>query len=73
MGAGLGICQGMVMVCEVEPAGCGYGLELVVGEAVAEMALKTLRLNPEAEMPQYILDKHYKRKHGRNAYYGQRG
>ena len=45
----------------------------VVMEAVAEMALKTLRLNPEAEMPQYILDKHYKRKHGRNAYYGQRG
>ena len=43
----------------------------VVMEAVAEMNLKTMLLNPEASMPQYILDKHYKRKHGPNAYYGQ--
>lgn len=44
----------------------------VVMETVAEMALKTLLLNPKAEMPQYVLDKHYMRKHGPNAYYGQR-
>lgn len=44
----------------------------VVLDTVAEMTLKTLRLNPEAEMPQYILDKHYLRKHGPNAYYGQK-
>ncbi len=43
----------------------------VVMEAVAEMNLKTMLLKPEASMPQYILDKHYKRKHGPNAYYGQ--
>ena len=43
----------------------------VVLEAVAEMALKTRLLNPEAAMPQYILDKHYFRKHGPGAYYGQ--
>ena len=35
------------------------------------MDLKTLMLNPNAEMKQYVLDKHYMRKHGPNAYYGQ--
>ncbi|WP_295357341.1 L-ribulose-5-phosphate 4-epimerase [uncultured Succiniclasticum sp.] len=44
----------------------------VVMEAVAEMALKTLLLNPDASMQQYVLDKHYMRKHGPNAYYGQK-
>ena len=43
----------------------------VVMEKVAEMDLKTLMLNPAASMPQYVLDKHYLRKHGSNAYYGQ--
>lgn len=43
----------------------------VVMEKVAEMDLKTLILNPKAEMKQYVLDKHYMRKHGPNAYYGQ--
>ena len=43
----------------------------VVLEKVAEMALKTYLINPQAEMNQYILDKHYFRKHGANAYYGQ--
>lgn len=41
-------------------------------EKVAEMDLKTLSLNPKAKMQDYILDKHYKRKHGVNAYYGQK-
>lgn len=43
----------------------------VVMEYVAEMDLKTLMLNPNAELKQYVLDKHYYRKHGPNAYYGQ--
>ena len=43
----------------------------VVMETVAEMNLKTLALNPKANMAQYILDKHYMRKHGPKAYYGQ--
>lgn len=43
----------------------------VVMEKVAEMNLKTLLLNPSASMDTYILDKHYKRKHGPDAYYGQ--
>ena len=44
----------------------------VVMEAVAEMALKTLLLTRDASMQQYVLDKHYMRKHGPNAYYGQK-
>ena len=43
----------------------------VVMEKVAQMDLQTLLLNPAASMPQYVLDKHYLRKHGPNAYYGQ--
>jgi L-ribulose-5-phosphate 4-epimerase len=41
-------------------------------EIVAEMALKTLELNPEiAPISQELLDKHFLRKHGASAYYGQ--
>ena len=42
-------------------------------EAVADMALGVLRLRPDAPLLEsYILDKHYQRKHGPDAYYGQR-
>ena len=45
----------------------------VVVEEVARMALGTMRINPDAQpLMGYILDKHYQRKHGPNAYYGQR-
>ena len=41
-------------------------------ERVAEMAFGTLQLKNDAEsIKKYIMDKHYNRKHGRNAYYGQ--
>lgn len=43
----------------------------VVLETVAEMAWKTGLLNPRAEMDRALLDKHYQRKHGPHAYYGQ--
>lgn len=43
----------------------------VVLEKIAEMAIKTLLLNPQSQLPYYILNKHYERKHGKNAYYGQ--
>ena len=43
----------------------------VVLEKIAEMDFKTLMLNPSPYMKQYVLDKHYMRKHGQNAYYGQ--
>ena len=44
----------------------------VVLEEVAKMDLLTLSLNPKAQLPQYVLNKHYQRKHGPNAYYGQK-
>lgn len=44
----------------------------VVLEEVAKMGLNTLLLNPDARpISQALLDKHYLRKHGKNAYYGQ--
>ena len=43
-------------------------------EIVAEMALKTLALDPAAAgAPRHLLDKHFFRKHGPGAYYGQAG
>ncbi len=44
----------------------------VVLEEVAKMALKTELINPEVRpAPDCIRDKHFFRKHGENAYYGQ--
>ncbi len=41
-------------------------------EEVAKMAANTIAINPAATiLPDYITDKHYQRKHGANAYYGQ--
>ena len=41
-------------------------------ETVADMALKTIMLNPSVNsIDKFLLDKHYNRKHGKNAYYGQ--
>jgi L-ribulose-5-phosphate 4-epimerase len=45
----------------------------VVMEEVAKMAYRTVELNPEVKsMSQKLLDKHFLRKHGDNAYYGQK-
>lgn len=45
----------------------------VVLEEVAKMAILTLQIDPNAApAPQRIQDKHFLRKHGPNAYYGQR-
>jgi L-ribulose-5-phosphate 4-epimerase len=42
-------------------------------EEVARMAILTFRVNPEAEaLPEHVMRKHYERKHGANAYYGQK-
>lgn len=44
----------------------------VVLEEVAKMAMYTLNVDHNASpAPEYVLDKHYLRKHGPNAYYGQ--
>jgi L-ribulose-5-phosphate 4-epimerase len=41
-------------------------------EIVADMAIKTLSLNPSAQLvPEHLLNKHFFRKHGPGAYYGQ--
>jgi L-ribulose-5-phosphate 4-epimerase len=41
-------------------------------EIVAEMAMKAFQLDPNVEpVQQPLLDKHFKRKHGASAYYGQ--
>lgn len=43
----------------------------VVMEEVAKMTFRSLQLNPETKMDQVLLDKHFLRKHGKDAYYGQ--
>ncbi|MFW5695628.1 MAG: L-ribulose-5-phosphate 4-epimerase AraD [Alkalispirochaeta sp.] len=45
----------------------------IVLEAVAAMALDTISVNPGSERPpEYLTDKHWLRKHGKDAYYGQK-
>ena len=45
----------------------------IVLDEIAEMASLTEAVNHEVlPIPQYLLDKHYFRKHGANAYYGQK-
>jgi L-ribulose-5-phosphate 4-epimerase len=45
----------------------------VVLEYVARLALETLQLNPQSKpMQRALLDKHFLRKHGPKAYYGQK-
>lgn len=41
-------------------------------EAVAQMAFLTFQINPDApRLKEALIRKHYERKHGKNAYYGQ--
>lgn len=44
----------------------------VVLEAVAKMAFMTVMLNPQCGVSKALLDRHYYRKHGVNATYGQK-
>lgn len=54
-----------------DPAQAVY--HAVVLEEVAKLALYTRQLDPNAApAPQHVQDKHYRRKHGPNAYYGQK-
>jgi L-ribulose-5-phosphate 4-epimerase len=42
-------------------------------EAIAQMNIGTLRLHPDAPLLEdYVLNKHHQRKHGPEAYYGQK-
>jgi ribulose-5-phosphate 4-epimerase/fuculose-1-phosphate aldolase len=46
-------------------------LNSVVLEEIAKTTYRSLHLNPETTMDTILLDKHFLRKHGKNAYYGQ--
>jgi len=44
----------------------------VILEELAKMALLTRQIDPQAtRLPEALIQKHYQRKHGPNAYYGQ--
>jgi L-ribulose-5-phosphate 4-epimerase len=43
----------------------------VVMEEIAKMAFRSFHLNPKTTMDKALLDKHFLRKHGDGAYYGQ--
>ena len=45
----------------------------VVMEQVAKMAFVSLTVNPASTMNPLLIEKHFSRKHGPNAYYGQKG
>ena len=46
----------------------------LVLENVAKMAYLSRKINPDVKpIPEYITQKHYQRKHGPKAYYGQKG
>ena len=40
-------------------------------EQIAKLNLKTIMINSSTEINKNLLNKHYQRKHGKNAYYGQ--
>jgi len=44
----------------------------VVAEQVAKMAFITFTVNPQTTMNPLLVEKHFSRKHGPNAYYGQK-
>jgi L-ribulose-5-phosphate 4-epimerase len=44
----------------------------VILEEIAELAWRTVALNPDCQgIGRHVLDKHFRRKHGPGAYYGQ--
>ncbi|CAB1063221.1 L-ribulose-5-phosphate 4-epimerase (EC [Olavius sp. associated proteobacterium Delta 1] len=53
-----------------DPAKAVY--HAVIVEFLAKMEVHAAQLNPQAPRPpRHLIEKHYLRKHGRNAYYGQ--
>jgi L-ribulose-5-phosphate 4-epimerase len=66
-----------VLVANHGPFSWGLNPEMavynaVVLEQVAKMAFLSCQLADNISLPSYILDKHYNRKHGKDAYYGQK-
>ena len=63
---------GVVPILMTAKTAASHFTGLEIQEEVAKMALLTNQINPNtAPAPQYVLDKHYHRKHGSTAYYGQ--
>ena len=66
-----------VLVCKHGPFTWGSDMKKAVENALvldetAHMAILSMMMNPSIQAaPQYLQDKHYFRKHGANAYYGQ--
>lgn len=66
-----------VLVCKHGPFTWGSDTKKAVENALvldetAHMAILSMMMNPSIQAaPQYLQDKHYFRKHGANAYYGQ--
>jgi L-ribulose-5-phosphate 4-epimerase len=53
------------------PAKAAY--HALILEELCKMALLTLSIDPKAQpLPEHILAKHWQRKHGAGAYYGQK-
>lgn len=52
------------------PANAVYNAKVL--EQCAKMAYISLALNPDTTMNPLLIEKHYQRKHGPNAYYGQK-
>lgn len=50
---------------------CEAVYHAVVLEEVSMMAWHTQNMNPDAQLDSALLNKHFHRKHGKNAYYGQ--
>lgn len=66
------LVQGHAPFCWGKSADDSVKNSLVL-ERVAEMAYAAQQLNPQIKpLPEYITKKHYYRKHGPNAYYGQK-
>jgi L-ribulose-5-phosphate 4-epimerase len=69
----------MVLVCGHGPFAWGKDAQAsvynaAVLEEISKMALFVRLLKPDFKpLPQYVVQKHYERKHGKNAYYGQSG
>ena len=66
-----------VLVCNHGPFAwgkdCNEALHnAVVLEQIAKMAFISLNINPALTMNELLIEKHYSRKHGANAYYGQK-
>ena len=63
----------MRVSCQLRPNMTAKAVENAkVLDIVAEMNYHSMMLtHGDTRVPQYLLDKHYLRKHGANAYYGQ--